>query len=66
MIYPYLVAVKGTNSFNRYIVTVTSLVMIVTNGHIHIIHERRGGRTGKKSVTLILRKNRPVQHTFEI
>jgi hypothetical protein len=28
--------------------------------------ERRGGRTGEKSVTLILRKNRPVQHTFEI
>jgi hypothetical protein len=31
-----------------------------------IVFERRGGRTGEKSVTLILRKNRPVQHTFEI
>jgi hypothetical protein len=29
-------------------------------------NERRGGQTGEKSVTLILRKNRPVQHTFEI
>jgi hypothetical protein len=29
-------------------------------------YERRGGRIGEKSVTLILRKNRPVQHTFEI
>jgi hypothetical protein len=28
--------------------------------------ERRGGRIGEKSVTLILRKNRPVQYTFEI
>jgi hypothetical protein len=30
------------------------------------LFERRGGRTGEKSVTLILQKNRPVQHTFEI
>jgi hypothetical protein len=28
--------------------------------------ERRGGRIGEKSVVLILRKNRSVQHTFEI
>jgi hypothetical protein len=37
---------------------------LVPKNHTH--HERRGGRTGEKSVTLILRKNRPVQHTFEI
>jgi hypothetical protein len=30
------------------------------------VYERCGGRTVKKSVILILRKNRPVQHTFEI
>jgi hypothetical protein len=29
------------------------------------ITERRGGRIGEKSVVLILRKNRPVQHTFK-
>jgi hypothetical protein len=28
--------------------------------------ERRGGRIGEKSVTLLLPKNRPVQHTLEI
>jgi hypothetical protein len=28
--------------------------------------ERRGGRIGEKSVMLLLPKNRPVQHTFEI
>jgi hypothetical protein len=34
--YIHLQSVMGTNSFNRYIVTVsgTSLVTIVTNGHL--------------------------------
>jgi hypothetical protein len=39
-------------------------VVVVTR--MFTLYERRGGRTGEKSVTLILRKNRPVQHTFEI
>jgi hypothetical protein len=41
--------------------------MLITEGSItNDETERRGGRIGEKSVVLILRKNRPVQHTFEI
>jgi hypothetical protein len=33
---------------------------------INLVFERRGGRIGEKTVMLLLPKNRPVQHTFEI
>jgi hypothetical protein len=55
------------NCLNRYGGSLVQKAWWLIDSRDVVAHyERCGGGIGEKSVILILRKNRPVKHTFEI
>jgi hypothetical protein len=55
-----------SNDTNKSIAIFRETIPLKRMDMLTLCSERCGGRIGEKSVILILRKNRPVQHTFEI
>jgi hypothetical protein len=55
-----------SKSVQKVFVSLAFHFFVDQNISLKVESERRGGRIGEKSVVLILRKNRPVQHTFKI